>query len=65
MSGPWKRRTKPKDTTAKSAWGNYVHKVNKNRYDEKANSMRKNHVSETDLSPGGQPFHFAGPKKST
>lgn len=28
------------------------------------NANRKNHVSETDLSKGGQPFHFAGPKKT-
>ncbi len=27
------------------------------------NRTRSNHVSESDKSRGGQPFHFAGPKK--
>lgn len=42
--------------------------MNRRRYEaartEKYLATKKNHVSEKDLSPGGFPFHFAGPKKA-
>lgn len=61
--GPHKTRWKFRDKTNKSAYANLIHKKNKIKTETKINSTRKNHVSENDLSKGGFPFHFAGPKK--
>ena len=55
---------KSKQGTKKSARGNYIARQKKLQWIEKINKGRKNHVSETDLSPGGFPFHFAGYKKT-
>ena len=49
--------------TKKSAYANQIHGENRREYEAQINKNNKNHVSETDLSPGGFPFHFKGPAK--
>lgn len=60
--GPHKKSIKM-GQTKKSAYANFIHKQNKLKQEAKTNLTRQNHVSATDLSRGGFPFHFAGPKK--
>ena len=49
--------------TKLNAWQNYSQARHCRVERAERSKNCKNHVSETDLSPGGFPFHFAGPKK--
>ncbi len=56
-----KTKTARKLKAAGQGFGSYLKQ--KAAHIAKINEKRTNHVSATDLSPGGKPFHFAGPKK--
>jgi hypothetical protein len=56
-----KTKTAKKLKASGQGFGTYLKE--KREYIAKLNEKRTNHVSEKDLSKGGYPFHFAGPKK--